>query len=46
MTGLLWVDPVLELLPALAFFAASLRSALCINRQVKRFRALKRLPQR
>lgn len=46
MTGLPWLDPVIELLPTLLFFAASIRSALHINRQVKRFRALKRLPQR
>ena len=46
MTGLPWLDPVIELLPTLLFFAASIRSALQINRQVKRFRVLKRLPQR
>ena len=46
MTGLPWLDPVIEILPTLVFFAASIRSALKINRQVKRFRVLKCLPQR
>lgn len=43
MTGLPWLDPVIELLPALLFFAASIRSVMRINRQVRRFRVLRGL---
>ena len=46
MTGLPWLDPVIEILPTLVFFAASIRFDLQINRKVKRFRVLKCLPQR